>query len=223
MTDRIPLTVRDGRLTFDVPGAGGTRRLETRAIYTIGYNYRDRSAEEDRRPDRPMVYGKVANCVAPPGSRISWDREVTAKVFGECELGVIVGDDASVLGYTVVNDVTSQDPWLDGDQWLLGKSMPGFCPVGPDLVPAEDLDPADLRLGFTVNGVAIQDGRTSDMRYGIDEILAYLRRHVRLDPGDLVVTGTPARSGPDAERALQPGDVMTAWIDGIGELTNTIG
>ena len=65
-----------------------------------------------------------------------------------------------MLGYTIVNDVTSQDPWLDGDQWLLGKSLPGFCPVGPWIVPADELDPADLRLASCVNGVEVQDGRT---------------------------------------------------------------
>ena len=77
-----------------------------------------------------------------------------------------------VLGYTIVNDVSSRDPWLDGDQWLLGKSMPGFCPVGPWVVPAASLDPADLRLGCTINGEAIQDGRTSDMRFSVAEIVA---------------------------------------------------
>ena len=65
-----------------------------------------------------------------------------------------------VFGYTVINDISSRDPWLDGDQWLLGKSMPGFCPVGPWIVTADELDPSDLRLGCTINGVAIQDGST---------------------------------------------------------------
>jgi 2-keto-4-pentenoate hydratase/2-oxohepta-3-ene-1,7-dioic acid hydratase in catechol pathway len=155
---------------------------------------------------------------------VTWDRALTANVDAECELGVVVGPDASVFGYTIVNDMGSRDPWLDGDQWLLGKSMPGFCPVGPWTVTPDELDPADLGLGCTVNGVPIQDGRTSQMRFSISEQLAFLARHVELRPGDLIATGTPARLegplGPD--RHLQPGDVVTCWIDGLGELTTII-
>ncbi len=109
-----------------------------------------------------------------------------------------------VLGYTVVNDVSSRDPWLDGDQWLLGKSMPGFCPVGPWLVTADELDPADLRLGCTIGGEAIQDGRTSDMRSSVAEIISYLSRHLGLHTGDLIATGTPARLAAARARPAPP-------------------
>ena len=118
--------------------------------------------------------------------------------------------------------MTSRDHWLDGDQWLLGKSMPGFCPVGPLIVPADELDPADLRLGMRLNGIDVQDGRTSQMRFPVGEILDYLGRHVRLEEGDLIATGTPVRIGPLADRHLEPGDVMTCWMDGIGELTTSV-
>ena len=101
-----------------------------------------------------------------------------------------------VAGYTIVNDVTSQDPWLDGDQWLLGKSMPGFCPVGPRIVPAGGARRGGPRLGFRLNGIDVQDGRTSQMRFSIDEILAYLGAHIALQEGDLIATGTPVRIGP---------------------------
>ena len=109
--------------------------------------------------------------MAGHGAVLTWDRTLTANVDAECELGVVIGAPATdvaardamahVFGYTCINDVSSRDAWLDGDQWLLGKSMPGFCPVGPWVVTADELDPADLRLGCTINGVAIQDGRTS--------------------------------------------------------------
>ncbi|HET7027281.1 MAG TPA: fumarylacetoacetate hydrolase family protein [Candidatus Limnocylindrales bacterium] len=197
-------------------------RIEIRAIYTIGLNYRDPAAAADERPERPLVYAKATSSLASDGSVLRWDRSLTANVDGECELGVVVGPDASVIGYTIVNDVTSRDPWLDGDQWLLGKSMPGFCPVGPVVVPAGMIEPADLPLGMRLNGVDVQDGRTSEMRFSIAEILDYLGRHVALEPGDLIATGTPVRTGPLAERHLEPGDVMTCWIDGIGELTTTV-
>lgn len=150
------------------------------------------------------------------------------------ELGVVIGAAATavtpdgvmkhVFGYTIVNDISSRDSWLDGDQWLIGKSMPGFCPVGPWVVTADEFETIDLRLGCTINGVAIQDDATSNMRFSIAEVIAYLSRHVTLRPGDLIATGTPARlvTPPGPERHLQPGDVVTAWIEGIGELTTTI-
>lgn len=192
------------------------------AIYTIGLNYRDPARPDDAGPERPLVYGKAVSALAAAGSVISWDRSLTANVNGECELGVVVGEHGSVLGYTIVNDVTSQDAWLDGDQWLLGKSLPGFCPVGPRVVPADALDVSDLALRFTVNGVVVQDGHTSQMRFSIADIMTYLGAHIDLRPGDLIATGTTARIGPYAERHLQPGDVMTCWIEGIGELTNRV-
>ena len=164
-----------------------------------------------------------------------WDRSLTANVDPECELGVVIGAEAfevsasdamsHVLGYTCINDISSRDEWLDGDQWLLGKSMPGFCPVGPWIVTADALDPRDLRLGCRINGIPVQEGRTSHMRFAIPEIVAFLSRHVRLRPGDLIATGTPARlAGPlGPDRHLEPGDEVTVWIEGIGELRSTIG
>ena len=192
------------------------------AIYTVGLNYDGPGASP--RPDRPLIYGKAPSSVAGDGDTLSWDRELTPNVDAEVELGVVIGDDGGILGYTIVNDVSSRDPWLDGDQWLLGKSMPGFCPVGPVVVTPDEFDPTDVRLGCTINGEAIQDGRTSDIRYSIPEILDYIGTHVRLQPGDLIVTGTPVRlsTPPGPDRHLQPGDIVTCWIEGIGELTTTV-
>ena len=204
------------------------------AIYTIGLNYRSPGEAAGAGPDRPLVYGKAATSVAAHGASLSWDRSLTANVDPECELGVVIGaaawavppEDAldHVFGFTIVNDVSSRDPWLDGDQWLVGKSMPGFCPAGPVVVTAEELDPSDLRLGCTINGAVIQDGRTSAMRFPIADVISYLSRHVALRPGDLVATGTPPRlaSPPGPDRHLEAGDVVTAWIEGIGELTTRI-
>lgn len=196
--------------------------MEIGAVYTIGLNYDDSANPDAARPERPLVYGKASSSVTTGGSVISWDRSLTANVNGECELGVVIGAGGTVLGYTIVNDITSQDPWLDGDQWLLGKSFPGFCPIGPSLVPAADLDVGDLALGFRLNGFDVQDGRTSHMRHRIPDILDYLGRHLELRPGDVIATGTPARIGPFAGRHLEPGDTMTCWIEGIGELTNSV-
>jgi 2-keto-4-pentenoate hydratase/2-oxohepta-3-ene-1,7-dioic acid hydratase in catechol pathway len=192
------------------------------AIYTVGLNYDGPGAAP--RPERPLIYGKAPSSVVGEGATISWDRSLTANVDPEVELGVVMGADGGIFGYTIVNDVSSRDAWLDGDQWLLGKSMPGFCPVGPWIVMPDELDPTNLHVGCTINGEAIQDGWTSDMRFSIAEIIAYLSRHVRLETGDLIATGTPARltTPPGPDRHLQAGDVVTAWIEGIGELTTTI-
>ena len=204
------------------------------AIYTIGLNYRTPGEAPGEVPPRPLVYGKAVSSVGAHRGILRWDRSLTSNVDPEVELGVVIGATAAavpardamdhVFGYTVINDVSSRDPWLDGDQWLVGKSMPGFCPVGPWVVTADALDPRDLRLACAVDGAAVQDDRTSSLRYSIAEVVSYLSRHVTLRPGDLIATGTPARltTPPGPDRHLEPGDVVTAWIEGIGELTTTI-
>jgi 2-keto-4-pentenoate hydratase/2-oxohepta-3-ene-1,7-dioic acid hydratase in catechol pathway len=205
------------------------------AIYTIGLNYRSPAEPAgDSRPERPMVYGKLPSSVTGHGSTIAWDRALSPNVDAEVELGVVIGAAgaavspadamAHVFGYTCVNDVSSRDPWLDGDQWLLGKSMAGFCPVGPWVVTPDEISPDDLELGCTINGVAIQAGSTAQLRFSIAEVIAYLSRHVTLQPGDLIATGTPARlAGPmGADRHLEAGDEVTVWIEHLGELTTTI-
>jgi 2-keto-4-pentenoate hydratase/2-oxohepta-3-ene-1,7-dioic acid hydratase in catechol pathway len=200
----------------------GPAVTEPGAIYTVGLNYDGPGAAP--RPERPLVYGKAPTSVAAHGATLTWDRALTPNVDAEVELGVVVGVADSVFGYTIIDDVSSRDPWLDGDQWLLGKSMPGFCPVGPWVVTADELDATDVRLGCTIKGEPIQDGRTSDMRFSILEVIAYLSRHIRLEPGDLIATGTPARlaTPPGPDRHLKPGDAVTAWIEGIGELSTYI-
>jgi 2-keto-4-pentenoate hydratase/2-oxohepta-3-ene-1,7-dioic acid hydratase in catechol pathway len=207
---------------------------EPGAIYAIGRNYLVRGERPEDAPSRPLVYGKAATSLAGEGAILTWDRELTDHVDAEVELGVVIrtrawqvaAEDAMahVLGFTIVDDVSSRDPWLDGDQWLIGKSMPGFCPAGPVVVTPDELDPTNLRLGCTINGVAIQDGSTADMRFSIAEIISYLSRHLVLRPGDLIATGTPPRlaTPPGPGRHLQQGDIVTAWIEGIGELTTRV-
>ena len=204
------------------------------AIYTIGLNYGMPGEPRDIRAERPLVYAKLPSSVIGHGSTIAWDRGSSPNVDAEVELGVVIGATATavspadasrhVFGYTCINDVSSRDPWLDGDQWLLGKSMAGFCPVGPWVVTPDEIEPDDLELGCTINGVAIQAGSTTQLRFSIPEVIAFISRHVTLEPGDLIATGTPPRlagpMGPD--RHLQAGDEVTVWIERIGELTTAI-
>jgi 2-keto-4-pentenoate hydratase/2-oxohepta-3-ene-1,7-dioic acid hydratase in catechol pathway len=155
-------------------------------------------------------------------------------VDAEVELGVVIGTPAfrvtsedamrHVFGYTCINDVSARDERLDGDQWLLGKSMPGFCPVGPWVVTADAFDPANVALRCTIDGAPIQDDRTTSMRFGIAEVVAYISQHLELRPGDLIATGTPARltTPPGPDRRLRAGDTVTVSIEGIGRVTTTI-
>ncbi len=224
--DRPSRPIADLEMAPAIPDPG--------AIYAIGLNYRPASGPDPDRPARPMVYAKLPGSVAAHGATLAWDRTLTDNVDAEVELGVVIGapahrvsqDEAMahVFGYTCINDASSRDPWLDGDQWLLGKSMPGFCPVGPVIVTADEIDPTGLRLGCTINGIAIQDGATTQMRFLIPEAISFLSHHVVLRPGDLIATGTPPRlTGPlGPDRHLQPGDIATVWIEQIGELTTSI-
>ena len=195
---------------------------DTRAIYTVGLNYDGPGAAP--RPETPLIYGKASSSVAGHGATLAWDRSVTDDVDAEIELGVVIGVDGGVFGYTCINDVSARDERLDGDQWLLGKSMAGFCPVGPWIVTADAFDPTDVQLTARIDGDLIQDGRTSQMRFDIPAILAHLARHVTLRPGDLIATGTPVRltTPPGPTRRLRPGDTVTVSVAGIGELTTHI-
>lgn len=192
------------------------------AIYTVGLNYEGPGAAP--RPERPLIYGKAAGSVAGHGATLAWDRTVTDDVDAEIELGIVMGVNGLVFGYTCINDISARDERLDGDQWLLGKSMAGFCPVGPWLVTADAFDPADVRLTADIDGELIQDGRTSQMRFRIPEVIAYLRRHLTLRPGDLIATGTPPRlaTPPGPSRRLRVGDTVTVGVEGIGELTTYV-
>ena len=207
---------------------------EPGAIYTVGLNYRAPGEPGGSAPERPLIYGKAPSSVAGHGAVLAWDRSLTENVDAECELGIVIGRSATavpvaeamehVFGFTIINDISSRDPWLDGDQWLLGKSMPGFCPVGPWVVTRDELPVAALRLGCMLNGEPIQDDSTARMRFPIPEVIAYLSRHATLRPGDLIAAGTPHRlpTSPGPDRHLEPGDVVTAWIEGIGELTTIV-
>lgn len=208
------------------------------AIYAIGLNYRPDSVgpgdPDPGRPARPLVYGKAVSSVAADGAILRWDRATAPNVDAEVELGAVIGSPAfgvtvedaleHVFGYTIVDDVSARDAWLDGDQWLIGKSLPGFCPVGPWIVTADELPGRPLRLGCSIAGEPIQAGTTAAMRFSIAEIVAYLSRHVRLMPGDVIATGTPPRlaTPPGPDRRLRAGDTVVAWIEGIGELRTVV-
>jgi 2-keto-4-pentenoate hydratase/2-oxohepta-3-ene-1,7-dioic acid hydratase in catechol pathway len=156
----------------------------------------------------------------------------------EVELGVVLGRsgkavaiDAAhdlIAGYTIVNDVSARDRTRRSDfpfshDWFRGKSFDSFTPLGPVFVPRDCLgDPHDIRLGLKVNGEAMQDGNTSEMIFNIHEQIAYLSTILELKAGDLIASGTPAGVGMGRGVFLKDGDVMEAWIEGIGTLRNPV-
>jgi len=203
-------------------------------IVAIGLNYHAHAAEQGREPPRePLIFAKFPTAVVGPGAAVSWDPALTTEVDYEAELAVVVGRLARrigpeealahVLGYTIANDVTARDLQAADRQWVRGKSLDTFCPLGPLLVTTDELpDPQGLRLATRVNGDLLQDGSTADMIFPVRELLAYCSRAFTLEPGDILLTGTPSGVGVYREppRFLRDGDLMAVSIEGIGTLSN---
>jgi 2-keto-4-pentenoate hydratase/2-oxohepta-3-ene-1,7-dioic acid hydratase in catechol pathway len=204
-------------------------------IVCIGLNYRDHAEEQGTElPTAPLLFAKWPNTLIGAGEPIVIP-SVTKQVDYEAELGVLIGkrvravrpDDAleAVRGYLCVNDVSARDLQFSDGQWVRGKSLDTFCPVGPDLVPAADVpDPQALPIRAIVNGEVLQDSTTANMIFGVAEIVAHVSRAITLEPGDLIATGTPAGVGAfrDPPIWLEPGDEVTIEIEGVGALTNPV-
>jgi 2-keto-4-pentenoate hydratase/2-oxohepta-3-ene-1,7-dioic acid hydratase in catechol pathway len=205
-------------------------------IVAIGLNYMDHIREAGMEvPTSPLVFAKFPSSVIGHGDPIVIDRAVTQRVDWEVELAVVIGRELRdvgpadaldhVAGYTVANDVSARDVQFADGQWVRGKSLDTFCPLGPRVVePAAIGDPQDLRLRTRVNGELVQDSSTSEMVFGVAELLAFCSRSFTLHPGDVLLTGTPWGCGEfmDPPRSLQDGDLVEVEIDGIGTLANPV-
>jgi 2-keto-4-pentenoate hydratase/2-oxohepta-3-ene-1,7-dioic acid hydratase in catechol pathway len=204
-------------------------------IICVGLNYRDHAEETGAElPKAPLLFAKWANTLIGPGDPIVIPPEVHEADY-EAELGVVIGRTTSrvseaealdaVRGYICVNDVSARDLQFGDGQWTRGKSVDTFCPVGPKLVPREEVDdPQALGIRCLVNGEALQDSTTANMIFSVAEIIAYVSRTITLEPGDLIATGTPAGVGiaRDPKVLLDDGDEVTIEIDGLGRLTNPV-
>jgi 5-carboxymethyl-2-hydroxymuconate isomerase len=205
-------------------------------IVAIGLNYLDHIRESKLpQPERPLVFAKFPSSVTGPNDPIVVDVELTKQVDWEVELGVVVGrrmrdvpPDAAlehVFGYTVGNDVSARDVQFSESQWTRGKSFDTFCPLGPVVVTRDEIpDPQALRLRTRVNGELLQDSSTSEMVFGVAELLAFCSRSFTLEPGDLLLTGTPWGCGyfMDPPRSLEIGDVVECEVERIGVLRNAV-
>jgi 2-keto-4-pentenoate hydratase/2-oxohepta-3-ene-1,7-dioic acid hydratase in catechol pathway len=204
-------------------------------IVCVGLNYHDHCREQGVEvPDYPMLFAKFANAITDPGLPVVRPRATEALDL-ECELALVIGWRASrvsveramdhVFGFTIVNDVTARDLQREDRQWLRAKGWDGFAPLGPAIVTRDEVaDPQALAIRSSVNGESWQDSSTADMIFDLPTLLAFITRSITLEPGDLVVTGTPAGVGhfQQPPRYLVAGDVMRCEIDGIGTLENPV-
>ena len=203
-------------------------------IVCVGLNYRDHAEEQGvALPERPLLFAKWPNTLIGDGDPIRIPA-ISKQVDYEAELGVVIGrrargvsvDDALsfVEGYVVANDVSGRDLQFSDGQWVRGKSLDTFLPVG-DLVPAGDVpDPQALTVRAVLNGETMQDSSTSNMVFGVAEVIAFVSQAITLEPGDLIITGTPAGVGAfrDPPVWMKPGDEITIEIEGVGSITNPV-
>jgi 2-keto-4-pentenoate hydratase/2-oxohepta-3-ene-1,7-dioic acid hydratase in catechol pathway len=207
-----------------------------RNIICIGANYRDHCTETGLAiPDKPVVFAKFSNTLAADGDPIRWPEGFTDQVDWEAELGVVIGRQARgvreadalshVFGYVAANDVSARDVQLGEAQWVRGKSLDGFCPLAPTVVTRDEVaDVQALGIRCFVNGEAVQSSNTREMIFPVAFLVAYLSQAITLEPGDLILTGTPAGVGLGLKppRFLQPGDQVSVEIDGLGAVSNPV-
>ena len=203
-------------------------------VFAIGMNYRDHAAETGLPvPDSPATFTKFPTCIAAPFADVALPSEV---VDWEVELVVVIGVRAyqvssgsawdHVAGVTVGQDLSERIvQFAGGGQFSLGKSFPGFGPIGPRLVTPDELEnPDDLELGCSVDGEEVQKSRTSQLVFGVPELIARLSAVLPLLAGDLIFTGTPAGIGATRQppHFLRPGQVLTSYIEGVGTIANRL-
>lgn len=205
-------------------------------IACVGLNYHDHCRETGMdAPERPLIFAKFLSSLIGPDEAISWDPEVTQQVDWEAELAVVVGSTihraspeeamAGVFGYTAANDVSARDVQFSDVQWVRGKSLDTFCPVGPWVVTAEEFgDPQAKALKCRVDEEVKQDSNTAEMIFGVAEILSFLSHSCTLVPGDLILTGTPWGCGGFRKPPvfLAPGETVEVEVEGVGTLRNPV-
>lgn len=215
--------------------------IPRRNIFCVGRNYHAHARElsasvfKNNHADAeswPIVFTKVPECVVGPTADVRLPAGISEQVDYESELAVVIGTGGCnisretamdhVFGYTIVNDVTARDVQMRHQQWDLGKSFDTFCPMGPWVVTADELDATNTRVRGWVNGELRQDGYTGDLIFDIPALIQTCSRGITLYPGDVIATGTPAGVGMGLTppRYLQPGDVVRVEIDGIGAIEN---
>lgn len=215
--------------------------LPRRNVWCVGRNYHAHAKElsasvfkdNNANPESwPIVFTKVPESVVGPFDEVLIPAEVSQQIDYEAELALVIGKGGKnisraaaldhVFGYTVVNDVTARDVQMRHQQWDMGKSFDTFCPMGPWVVTADELDGSRTRVRCWVNNELRQDGRTEDLIFDIPTLIETVSRGITLYPGDIIATGTPAGvgMGMTPPRYLKRGDSVRVEIDGIGSIEN---
>jgi 2-keto-4-pentenoate hydratase/2-oxohepta-3-ene-1,7-dioic acid hydratase in catechol pathway len=203
-------------------------------ILCVGRNYAEHAAElNNELPKSPLIFAKYPSSVVASGDVVCWSGALTQQVDWEGELTIVIGKRARniseaealdyVFGYTIANDISARDLQASESQWIRAKSMDTFCPLGPCIVTKDEIpDPHALTLQTAVNGQIMQNGKTSDMIFKVAYLVAYLSQTFTLEPGDVILTGTPSGVGKGMKppRFLGTGDTVSVTISGIGTLTN---
>ncbi|HEV8104589.1 MAG TPA: fumarylacetoacetate hydrolase family protein [Gaiellaceae bacterium] len=204
-------------------------------IICVGRNYAEHAAElGDAPPEAPLLFGKFTNTLIGPGEPIVLPREAT-HVDAEAELAIEIGVQGRripesgaldhVRGYRCANDLSARDIQYTEAQWTRAKGFDTFCPVGADLAPVAELgDGSGLRVVQRLNGEVLQDGNTRDLLFPVPFLIAYISNTFTLEPGDLILTGTPPGIGwaREPKLALAAGDVVEVEVEGIGTLSNPV-
>jgi 2-keto-4-pentenoate hydratase/2-oxohepta-3-ene-1,7-dioic acid hydratase in catechol pathway len=204
-------------------------------IVCVGLNYASHTAEAGfTKPETPLLFGKFANTLTEDGEPILIPPSL-GHVDAEAELALVIGRQAKgvdaddsidfVFGYTVANDVSAREVQFKDGQWFRGKGFDSFCPLLSEIVPVADLGEAHgLRVVQRLNGEVLQDGNTADLIFGVRELVSYISRNITLEPGDLVLTGTPEGVGYFREPriSLTLGDRVSVEVEGVGTLSNPV-
>ncbi len=204
-------------------------------IVAIGLNYMDHCRETHTPPPQtPVIFTKFTTSLNAPGAPIRWSARLTQQVDYEAELAVVIGRTARrvaeadalsyVFGYTAANDVSARDLQFGDGQWVRAKSLDTFCPLGPALVTADAIpDPQALAIRCMLNGQTVQDSHTREMIFGVAHLVSFCSQAFTLEPGDVILTGTPHGTGAfrDPKLFMGHGDTVAVEIDGIGRLENS--
>lgn len=203
-------------------------------IIALGLNYLDHAKESKGAiPKVPLLFAKFPNSLTGHKESITWSAEITRKVDFEAELAVIIGkriyrpkEDKvmeAVFGYACANDVSARDLQFSDGQWVRGKSLDTFCPIGPWIVTRDEVpDPHALGIKTLLNGTTMQDSNTNMMIFKVPEVIHFISRQITLLPGDVILTGTPHGVGTFRNPSIymKDGDVVTVEIEKVGRLTN---
>jgi 2-keto-4-pentenoate hydratase/2-oxohepta-3-ene-1,7-dioic acid hydratase in catechol pathway len=205
-----------------------------RKIFCVGRNYAEHAAElKNELPKSPLIFSKYSSSVIGSGANIVWRKSITQQVDWEGELVVVIGKGGKniaekdayehVFGYTIANDVSARDIQDSESQWVRAKAQDTFCPLGEAIITRDEIaDPHKLRIKTEVNGEVVQDASTADMIFKVPYLISYLSQTFTLEPGDLILTGTPSGVGKGMKppRFLKDGDEVTVTIEGLGKLSN---